>query len=328
MIAALLLAVQTGAAAPLEPPDGRVLHGWGQMSSFWVAGEPAGAGDPADLAEYRKAVAPHDPAMISFYVAPVEDQVTPFLAKLRDFAKTQPFFIIQLALYYRDASLHQAVASGAADAQLRKLFGGLRALNRPILLRPGYEFNGVDAEYDIALYPAAFRRVAKLARKVLGTNVAVVWHAEPGGFANGDYRRWDPGDEYADWWGLSLFHQEHMTDPLTLAFLAEAAKRRKPVLIAESSAWFHGPRESPVRGASTESEAIRWHTALFDLVRTNRNIKGLSLIVLDWSRMSAKWPQIPGGLPDVRLARWPELAALHRATLSGTGFLHSADVGR
>ncbi len=334
MVAALLLAARAAAAtpvfygAPLEPPAGRILHGWGQMSSFWVAGDPAGAGDPDDLAAYRRIVAPHDPALIAFYVAPVADQVDPFLGKLRAFAAAQPYCIPQIALYFRDAPLHEAVATGQADALMRRLFEGLRDLGRPVLLRPGYEFNGVEAEYDVKLYPAAFRRTAALAREILGTRVATVWHAEPGGFANGDFHRWDPGDAYADWWGLSLFYMEHTRDPRTLAFLAEAARRRKPVLIAEASAWFHGPRESPVRGARSAAEARAWHTALFDLLRTHPQIKGLNLIVVDWSRMNAKWAQIPGGLPDVRLSRWPGLAARHRKIISGTAYIHSAEAAR
>lgn len=314
--------------APLEPPAGRILHGWGQMSSFWFQGDPAGAGDPDDLAEYRKLVAPNQPALISFYVAPVEAQVGPFLMRLKGFMKGQPYFIPQIALYFLDAPLHEAVATGTADPLMRRLFEGLRDLKRPVLLRPGYEFNGVDAGYDPKLYATAFRRAATLAREVLGRRVATVWHAEPGGFAQGDCRRWDPGDAYADWWGLSLFYREHMTDPRTLAFLAEAATRRKPVLIAESSAWFHGPRTAPVRGAASEAEALAWHAALFDLIRTHPQIKGVNLIAVDWRRMSTKWPHIPGGLPDVRLTRWAGLAARHRKIISASAFIHSANAAR
>src|SRR5207247_1738600 len=71
-----------GPRALLEPPAGRVLHGWGQISGQWAWDDPASAGDEADLNAYVAAVgAERAPAMISFYIAPVEKQVTGFLRK-------------------------------------------------------------------------------------------------------------------------------------------------------------------------------------------------------------------------------------------------------
>src|SRR5439155_27375484 len=103
-------------------------------------------------------------AMLSFYIAPVEKQVTGFLRKYPVFVSHHGFFIAQIGLYFLDAELQSAVASGAADAELRRLFLALKSAGRPVLLRIGHEFNGHDAAYDPTLYVPAFRRVAKLAR--------------------------------------------------------------------------------------------------------------------------------------------------------------------
>src|SRR6185503_15987918 len=219
-----------------------------------------------------------------------------------------PWSIAQIGLYFLDPELQAAVASGAADPQLRRLFAGLHEAGRPVLLRIGHEFNGHDAAYDPTLYIPAFRRVAKLAREIAPGLIATVWAAEPAGFADRDFHDWDPGDQAVDWWGLSLFFQEHMSDPRTEAFMQDAARRHKPVLIGESSPWFHGDKSRPVRGANAEAEARNWYESLFAFIAAHPQVKAVSVIVVDWRRWNSFFSQVPGGFPDVRLAQWPALA--------------------
>jgi len=314
--------------ALLEPAAGRVYHGWGQVSGYWNWDDAVAVHDLVDLDTYVEAVSPNNPSLISFYVAPVENQVTGFLAKYPAFARERPFFITQLALYFMDEPLHRQVASGEADAQLRRLFEGLKAVGRPVLLRIGYEFNQHDGPYNTDLYQAAFRRVAKLAREVAPGLIATVWHAEPQGFRDRDFHAWDPGDEYVDWWGLSLFFPEYFTDRHVLAFLAEAERRRKPVLIAECSPWFHGGKDAPVRGPESLEEARSWYDALFKLTAAHPQIKGLSIIVVDWTRWNPKFKQIPGGLPDVRFDRWASLKEYYARSIADPRFIHSLEARR
>jgi len=314
-----------GQRALLEPPAGRVLHGWGQISSWWLQGDPAAAGDPADLDAYAAAVAPHQPALISFYLAPIEGHVTAFLARYREFLRDRPYFIPQIALYFQDESLHHQVLVGDADAQMRRLFEGIKAAGRPVLLRPGYEFNQHGNAYDPGPYPAAFQRVVRLAREVAPGLIATVWHAEPEGFRDRDFHAWDPGDDYVDWWGLSIFFPEYFTDPHVLSFLSEAGRRGKPVLIAECSPWFHGDASAPVRGAASAAEAIGWCDALFKLAAEHPQIKGLSVIVVDWRRLNAKFSQIPGGLPNARLDVWPGLREHYTQAIADRRFIHSEE---
>lgn len=306
-----------------------MLHGWGQFSGQWDWDAPESARDEADLNEYRRAVGPkREPALISFYVAPIEAQVPGFLRKYAAFVKRRPFFVCSLALYYLDAPLHAQVESGAADPWLRTLFRGLKAAGRPVLLRPGYEFNQHDNPYDKTLYRSSFRRVARIAREEAPGLIATVWHAEPVGFADADFREWDPGDDAADWWGISLFFRETMTSTGTAAFMEEAARRGKPVLVAEASPWFHGDAERPVRGPESFEEAKRWYEGLFLFALRHPNVKALSPIVVDWSRWNSVFPQIPGGLPDIRLDAHRCLADWYVRRIAAPRFLHAAEAAR
>lgn len=314
--------------APLEPPAGRVLHGWGQISGQWTWDDPASAGDEADLAAYEAAVAPHHPAMISFYVAPVENQVTGFLRKYPVVVRGRPFFVAQIGLYFLDRPLQEAVASGAADGELRRLFAGLKSVGRPVLLRIGHEFNGEDAEYDPALYVPAFRRVAALAREVAPGLVATVWAAESAGLANRDAMDWYPGDAWVDWWGQSLFFQEHVTAPATVAFVRAAVEHRKPFLIGECSPWFRGDRANPVRGARSVDEAWGWYESLFAFIEAHTHVKAVSLIVVDWTRWRPIFPSVPGGFPDTRLSVWPGLRDRVRTRLADPRWLHAAEAAK
>jgi hypothetical protein len=127
---------------------------------------------------------------------------------------------------------------------------------------------------------------------------------------------------------VSLFFPEYFTDSHVLAFLAEAARRRKPVLIAECSPWFHGDAATPVRGPESLEEARSWYDALFKLAAAHPQIKGLSIIVVDWSRWNVKFAQIPGGLPDVRFDRWTSLKEYFARTIADPRFIHSQEARR
>jgi hypothetical protein len=314
--------------ALLEPPAGRVLHGWGQISGYWTWDDPASARDLDDLDAYVKAASPLAPAMISFYLAPVESQVAGFLRKYKVFVESHPFFVTQIGFYFLDDFLQKQVASGEADTQMRILFEGLRDAGRPVLLRAGHEFNNHWSPYDPALYVKGFRRVADLARRVAPKTIATVWHAEPTGFADRNYLDWYPGDEYVDWWGLSLFYQEHMTDKRTVQFMNDAARHRKPVLIGECSPWFHGAESGTVRGPRGVEEAKGWYDKLFGFVRAYPHVKAVSVIVVDWTRWNPHFRQIPGGLPNVRFDSMPGLADFYGKLIGSEAFVHSEEASR
>lgn len=305
-------------SAPHEPPAGRVLHGWGQFSGSWTRGEPAGAGDAADLRAYERAVAPATPAMLSFYVAPVAEQVETLLPKLAALCEERGPFVVLLGLWLFD--VQESVARGAHDAPLRRLASGLREIGLPVLLRIGYEFNNPWQRYEPSAYVAAFRHVAGLVREVGACRVTPVWHASTLGLREGPPDPWDPGDAYAAWWGLSLFHHEEFASRALERFLDAARSRKRPVVIAETAPVLSSRVPFRVRGPESEAEADGWYAALFELLRRRPEIKAVSFIALDWRRLRAELPGF--GWPDTRLERWPRAAARVRRELAALRFLH------
>ncbi len=302
--------------ARYEPPVGRVLSGWGQFSSAWDLEEPAGRGDADDLAAYTKAVAPHAPAMISFYVALDSAILAGFLKHYREFAATHGFFVAQIGLHFH--GIERDVATGIHDPQLRALADGLHEVGRPVLLRIGYEFNSPWALYEPLPYIGAFHHVTEVLREDR-VNFATVWDATAIGFSDPDYLKWYPGDDVVDWWAINLFDGADFSRPESIAFVNDAAHHRKPVLIAETSPVFQMPTGTGVRGAKSEAEALRWYAALFEFIRTHRAVKAVSLIAVDWRRLHSILPS--PGWPDTRLNRWPKVAAYVKQQLADPRFI-------
>jgi hypothetical protein len=303
-------AVDFGAVA--EPPAGRVLHGWGQFSGAWTQGLPRGRGDGADLAEYEETVAPLEPAMLSFYVAPVAKQVELLLPKLARLGDERGPFIVQLGLYFQ--SLQTELARGDLDDEVRSLAAGLRDLDLPVLLRIGYEFDNPWQSYQPETYVTAFRRIVGLLREVGACRVAPVWHASVLGLRDAPPEPWYPGDEFVAWWGISLFHWEELSAPALEGFLDRARAHRRPVVVAEAAPVLSSPWPFRVRGPRSQDEAERWYTSLFELLRRRPEIKALSLIAVNWRRLGADFPG--WGWPDTRLRQWPTVAARVRQELS------------
>jgi hypothetical protein len=267
--------------APFEPPPaGRVISGWG------------GEGD-ADLAAYDKIVAPHPPAMISFYVAVDSAQVAKFMLRYREFASRRGFFIAQIGLYFRGAE--HDVATGMRDPDLLVLADGLRDVGRPVLLRIGYEFNNPDALYEPSAYIGAFRHATDVLRKDK-VNFATVWDATAYGFSDPHYMKWYPGDDVVDWWEVDFADAKDFSRAESKAFLDVAAHHRKPVVVSVSLA-----------SAKSDADALKYCAASFDLIRTNSATKALTI------------------RPTMRLSRWPKTAAYVKQQLADPRFIDATE---
>src|ERR1700683_270866 len=303
-----------------EPPEGRVLSGWGQFSSAWDLDQSAGKGDADDLVAYSKTVAPHPPAMISFYVGADQAILEGFLKHYREYAASHGFFVAQIGFYFRGNE--RDVATGMRDPVLWTLADALRDVGRPVLIRVGYEFNNPYALYQTSGYIGAFRHVAELMRKDRATNVATVWDATAIGLSDPNYMKWYPGDDVVDWWGVNLFDPRDFGRPESAAFIADAARHHKPTLIGEASPVFE-TGTGQVRGAKSASEATKWYEALFDLIRAHPAVKAFSLIAVDWRRLHAI---VPGkGWPDARLDKWPPAAVLVKKQLADPRFIDASE---
>ncbi len=303
--------------ARFEPPAGRVLHGWGQFSHAWDLGEDAARDDAAQLGQYEADVAPHKAAMISFYVAPDDRMLAGFESRYKEFCANRGFLVAQLGLGFQ--TMQREVADGSRDRELIRLAEILRAQRRPVLMRIGFEFNNPWATYDPALYLKSFRHIVGILRAAHADNVAAVWNATASGFSQLGYMRWYPGDEYVDWWSVNLFDPSDFQLGETTAFLADAVRHKRPVLIAETSPVFNPPGARQVRAAKSEDEAAAWGRDLFAFIGAHPEIKAVSFVMVDWTRWRSF---LPGrGWPDARLSRWPALCAVFRKELGESRFV-------
>ena len=127
------------------------------------------------------------------------------------------------------------VAEGEFDQKIDLFCDLIKTLDKPCFVRLGYEFNGTTwTGYIPIFYKRAWKRFVEKSKQKKVKNVAWVWHYAPEGANN--YMDYYPGDNYVDWWGISLFKIQDIGNKYTKKFLQDAKKHKKPVMIAESSA--------------------------------------------------------------------------------------------
>ena len=196
---------------------------------------------------------------------------------------------------------------GAYDQVVRDFSAWAQAIDRPIYLRIGYEFDGPHNELDPAEYIRAYRRIVDIMRSEGVENVAFVWHS----YASPPYRgnpvgAWYPGDDYVDWVGISLFgHMYSRTPSQALEAVFDFARqKRKPVMVAEAS---------PTQGISAGSVGAwdSWFVNLFSLAYA-RNIKAISFINEDWERFN-----FPG-------IQWRDARLQNNAQVAAAWFLETS----
>jgi len=284
-----------------EPPDGRVLHGAGDT--------------PESFDKYCQAVAPHTPSMFMAYY---QLQLTQGVPEFRLYLEKHPGVIPQLGVEWVEHSrgkpqgLDRAIVNGEFDRTITALARYLSHLDRPVFLRPGFEFNGPWNNYDACNYPSAFRRIVSIFRKEGAENVAFVWCFVPDG--RPEFERWYPGDEWVDWWGINLFSPEHFSCELAHAFLKDAERHRKPVMICESC-----PRYV---GTGMGSDAWnRWFAPYFRTMQQYPHIKGFCYINVDWRRRR-RWM----AWGDCRIEENEKLARLYKAELGRRSYIHLSPV--
>jgi endoglucanase len=133
-----------------------------------------------------------------------------------------------------------AIGTGQYDAMIRERAQGARALGFPIFLRPMHEMNGTWYPWccDPVNYRKAWRRIHSIFDEEGATNVAWVWSPTA---SVGGWRKYYPGDDYADWIGVSAYNWGTTREPWTwrsLAdilgpFYADFGDGDKPIMLAE-----------------------------------------------------------------------------------------------
>ena len=192
-----------------------------------------------------------------------------------------PNTVIQSAMWMVGTwEVAKNTANGEYDEVIQQYSNWAKAINRPIYLRIGYEFDGPHNALDPVEYVNAYRHVVDLMRAEGVENVAFVWHsyiAPP--YNNHPVSAWYPGDEYVDWVGISLFGLLYQGANLFSygdAVMEFAKTHKKPVMVAEAS---------PVSGIlpyGTEAWDS-WFVHFFS-VCYNKNIKAISFINANWER--------------------------------------------
>ncbi|MCC5847653.1 MAG: hypothetical protein JJU29_06105 [Verrucomicrobia bacterium] len=259
--------------ALLEPRDG-VLHGAGQcLQAFEIY---------TDLLRDQQTL----PLIYMMYVSArmPPEKMTKTVAKWREGLDRFPELPLmpQIGLgMTSDGSpekhYEHDVASGVHDESLRALFEALGEMGRPFFLRIGYECNGPWNGYEPASYRDAFARVTGLLRES-GAPGATVWCVEP--FEIEKAYDWRPDDALADWWSVDWFDPVHMS--ASIDFLEEADRRKKPVMIGESS---------PRRLGTTDAAARwdKWYRPYFKTIRSQAGIKAFCYINWDWQGRMEQW---------------------------------------
>lgn len=289
----------------LEPKGQRNLHGIGQ------------SGDAFD--EYYAAIGAHKPALYMTYISiKADDPKKPPRAKWFSDLKTRlekydVYVIPQIGVSLGKV---QEVVDGKHDAGIEALCEGLKSLNRPAYLRIGYEFNGEWNNLPPEQFKAAWKRIVDAMRRHKLDEVATVWCYAPEG-VHKNYMDYYPGDDYVDWWGIDLFSVEHFFVADTKWFVEEAAKRRFPVMVGEST-----PRWVGVDRGDKSWQT--WFARYFEWMGKYPNVKAFSYITYDWA---AKWKS-PMHLHDWGDARvWTNEAVFDKwkAEMNKPVYLHGAD---
>ncbi len=201
------------------------------------------------------------------------------------------------------------VAAGQFDQEIRDIADLLAADGRPILFRPGFEFNGAWNGYTPTTYVAAFRRIHDLFVEEGADNVVFVWNYHPAGTV-APYMEFYPGDGYVDWWGVNLFGKAFQTPQAAnvQAFLANATSRGKPTIIPEAVPNKFFDMES----MSTWNE---WFQPYFDLIAGG--LKAFCYSNRDYTKVPA-WSD----WGDLRIEQSATLRPLWAAEISKPQYVH------
>ena len=172
--------------ARLEPKDGRVLSGAGEI--------------PEGFKDYYDSIGTNKPVVYMTYMELQKPDVPARFAKLKTELEKYPqtFLIPQIGLGMTGSGkppkpYDDKVAAGQMDAQIDRFCAGLKSLGRPAFIRIGYEFNGQWNGYHPETYKAAFRHVTENIRKAGLENVATVWCLGSRGKMN--FMPFYPGDD-------------------------------------------------------------------------------------------------------------------------------------
>ena len=170
------------------------------------------------------------------------------------------------------------INSGKSDQAIDQFLDQVAAIQRPIFLRFGYEFDSAQQRTDPEQYKQAWIKFNQRLKAKQIANVALVWHsaAECGG---DPIEAWYPGDDVVDWIGLSYFAPAACDFAAVNAVLNFARQQGKPVMIASAapqgydlSQLSYSPDGKKVTHLTSGNLWKGWFQPFFDFVRKNTDI--------------------------------------------------------
>lgn len=266
--------------AKFEPPDGKIYHGAQaevrpvSIFSYHV--------DWDGIEEYTKACG-HRPKLIMHYIS--FDLIAFWLLKstILEISQQSYDYIPQIGLdFYKyiprfdimnPSDITQKIAKGDYDNKIRKLAQLLIEMKTPVFLRPGYEFggNGQGRHASKQHWIKAWKRIFTIFKNEGADNVAFVWNT----LDARDYMEYYPGDEYVDWWAINVFSNDADKNDFLNAFIQDAAKHKKPVMIAESTPRYVGSGQG-------KKSWEKWYEPYFNLISQYSHIKAFCYINASW----------------------------------------------
>lgn len=313
MVGCALMANATYFGQKYEPAAGKVYHGMGQYVPVFYTDQE----NWSYVTDYQSAVN-KTPFIYSIY-ASVNPQTTIYNPDFSDFVDNHgnPYILLVGISYLNpDWSIDMTAAlRGDWDSQITNLANQLKALNKPVFIRPGFEFGegsqGVHGSPN--LRPDEFKtfwiRMHNIFTQNGVTNVAWVWNAvNPDQF---NYMNYYPGDNYVDWWGINYFTQGQITNGDN--FLILAAAHQKPVMICESC-----PIEN--NGTDNSENWQSWFIPYFNTIDSFPNLKAFVYISNPWDK-----PSFFDSWPNSQIHTNPFIAQNYSAKISGVQFVHMSE---
>src|SRR5262249_52526965 len=127
-----------------------------------------------------------------------------------------------------------------------------------------------------------------------------------------DYDPYYPGDGWVDWWAVDLFSPDNFVMDNTRWFMADAERRRFPVMIGESTPrWVGGVQAG-------EAAWTAWFAPYFGFIRRHATVKAFCYINWDWTQYPV-WSD----WGDARIQANPVILERYRQELVDPLFQHA-----
>jgi hypothetical protein len=255
--------------------------------------------------------------------------------------QTYPNSVLQLAVHMVGSL--GAINNGQYDGNIDTLIGTLKAWQRPIFLRWGYEFDGPWNSYDPTQFKAAWIRVHNKVKAAGANNIIMVWHSSSAckdattqdtfnGSPMGD---WWPGAQYVDWIGLSYFQPEQCANLALNTVVNFARAQNKPLMIGEATVRGRNLNSLTYSNTwnrndniSTTANAIwsGWFAPFFSFINNNADvIKAVSYINANWD-VQNMWnaPYENGYWGDTRVQVNSTILANWKAEVGKSAWMHAS----